>query len=150
MKYREAIVDDIKEIHVIRMAVKENVLNNPLLVTENDYINFLTANGKGWVCEMNNNIVGFAIVDTLTNNIWALFVHPDYEGKGIGKTLHSLMLNWFFFHYTDTLWLTTSPGTRAETFYRQAGWKETGMQGKELRFEMTKEDWELIMDKFHG
>jgi len=146
MNYREASVNDIEVMHVVRMAVKENVLNNPLLVTEADYINFLTVSGKGWVATKSNVIVGFAIVDTAKNNIWALFVHPDFEGKGIGKTLHSLMLNWFFLHSKENLWLTTAPGTRAESFYREAGWIETGMEGKEVRFEMSKEDWELIMD----
>jgi GNAT superfamily N-acetyltransferase len=148
MNYREASVSDIQGMHVVRMAVKENVLNNPLLVTEADYINFLTVSGKGWVCTKNNVVVGFAIVDTVKNNIWALFVHPDYEGKGIGKTLHNLMLNWFFFHSDADLWLTTAPGTRAQSFYTESGWKEVGMEGKEVKFEMTKEDWELIMDKF--
>jgi GNAT superfamily N-acetyltransferase len=148
MQYREASVNDIPGMHVVRMAVKENILNNPSLVTEADYINFLTVNGKGWVCTKNNIIIGFAIVDTVKNNVWALFVHPAHEGKGIGKTLHSLMLNWFFFHSEANLWLTTGPGTRAESFYREAGWKEIGIERKEVRFEMSKEDWELIVDIF--
>ena len=52
--------------------------------------------GKGWVCEIENNIVGFAIVDLKENNIWALFVQPEFENMGIGKKLHTAMLNWYF------------------------------------------------------
>jgi ribosomal protein S18 acetylase RimI-like enzyme len=41
---------------------------------------------------MDGRIVGFSIADVQANNIWALFVHPAYEDKGIGKHLHGLML----------------------------------------------------------
>ncbi|MBC7862563.1 MAG: GNAT family N-acetyltransferase, partial [Bacteroidia bacterium] len=73
MNFRVALPEDFKELHRIRMAVKENVLNNPLLVTEADYIKYLTVSGKGWLCEVENEIVGFAIIDTDDKNIWALF-----------------------------------------------------------------------------
>jgi hypothetical protein len=40
------------------------------------------------------------------------------------------------------VWLSTSPGTRAEEFYRKAGWRENGIYGKrEIKFEMTKQEW---------
>ncbi|MDQ7961069.1 hypothetical protein [Flavobacterium lindanitolerans] len=42
----------------------------------------------------------------------------------------------------QTVWLSTSPDTRAEAFYRKCGWKETGLFGKgEIKFEMTAEKW---------
>ena len=57
---------------------------------------FITKRGKGWVCEIDNQIVGFSIADLKENNIWALFVHPNYDKQGIGRHLHDLMLNWYF------------------------------------------------------
>lgn len=142
MIFREATIKDIPQLHQIRMSVKENVLNNPSLVKKEDYINFLTTNGKGWLCEMENTIVGFAIIDTVENNIWALFVNPDLEGKGIGKQLQQIMLNWFFALHKNTLWLSTAKGTRAETFYKFTGWKETGItKSGEVKFEMSFEEW---------
>jgi hypothetical protein len=52
------------------------------------------------------------------------------------------MLDWYFSKTEKTVWLSTAPGTRAEGFYRTAGWKETGLHGKnEIRFEMTYQDW---------
>ncbi|MBC8048169.1 MAG: GNAT family N-acetyltransferase [Fimbriimonadaceae bacterium] len=140
--YRIATIEDIKELHVIRMSVKENVLSNSLLVTEKDYIPFLIEHGKGWLCEIKNEILGFAIIDIRENNIWALFIKPGYEKMGIGKTLHDKMLKWFFTAHKNTLWLTTAPGTRAEHFYRAAGWKETHRkQNGEIHFEMTYGEW---------
>ena len=79
MLYREATIEDIPELHRVRMAVRENVLNNPHLVKPDDYMRFLTTHGKGWLCEVKNEVLGFAIIDTTNKNIWALFIHPDHE-----------------------------------------------------------------------
>lgn len=142
MTYREATINDIPQIQIVRNSVKENQLSNPALVTDKDCEEFLTVRGKGWVCEADNIIVGFSIADLQENNIWALFVHPDYEGKGIGRKLHDLMLDWYFGQTEKTVWLGTAPGTRAEEFYKKKGWKVVGTHGKgETKFEMSFKDW---------
>ena len=144
MNYREAEIKDIPEMHVIRISVKENVLSNPDLITTGDYEDYLTIKGKGFVCEINNHIVGFSIVDLVDKNVWALFIDPAHEGKGIGRKLHDLMLDWYFSQTTETIWLGTEPKTRAASFYRKNGWKEVGIHGKnEIKFEMSFEDWKL-------
>ncbi len=142
MLFREAGVTDIPQIQVVRNSVKENTLSNPTLVTDKDCENYLLHRGKGWVCEIDDRIVGFAIVDLLDHNVWALFVQPGFDKKGIGKKLHDDMLDWYFSQTDSTIWLSTAPNTRAEKFYRKAGWKEVGMYGKgEVKFEMSKADW---------
>ncbi len=142
MILREATIHDIPGIQRVRNVVKENQLSDPALVTDQDCENFLTVRGKGWVCELDNLIVGFSIADLKENNIWALFVDPDHEGKGIGKKLHDIMLNWYFNQTNSTVWLGTAPGTRAAAFYLKAGWQNTGMHGRnELKFEMTYNNW---------
>jgi hypothetical protein len=89
------------------------------------------------VAEIEGRIVGFAIADLQDHSIWALFVHPDYEGRGIGRTLHDIMLSWYFSQTSETVWLGTEPGTRAEVFYKKAGWKVVGMKEKgEVRMEL--------------
>ena len=142
MILREANSRDIKQIQIVRNSVKENMLSDPTLVSDEDCEEFINVRGKGWVCEIENKIVGFAIVDLKENNIWALFVHPDHEGKGIGKKLHDEMLNWYFAQNKNDVWLGTAPNTKAEQFYRKNGWREAGMHGlKEIKFEMTADDW---------
>lgn len=142
MIFREALISDIEQIQIVRNAVKENTLSNPALVTDADAEDYIINRGKGWVCEIENVIVGFSIVDLVDHNIWALFVHPDAEARGIGKQLHELMMNWYFSQTGKTVWLSTTPGTRAETFYRKQGWREVGIYGKdEIKFEMRKEEW---------
>ena len=93
---REATIDDIDQIQLIRRIVNENILLNPELVTNEDCKTFLTQRGKGWVAFVGDEILGFAIADLMDDNIWALFVHPDHEKKGIGKKLHDTMLKWYF------------------------------------------------------
>lgn len=141
MKFREAVAADITGMHEVRVAVLENRLPDPALITPQDYEDFIIRRGKGWVCEMNGAIIGFAIVDMMAHNVWALFVQPGYEGKGIGRKLHDTMMDWYFEKTNQTIWLGTAPGTRAVQFYRRAGWKEAGMHGKEIKFEMRAEEY---------
>lgn len=142
MIYREANTDDIAGLHHVRMSVRENILNNPALVKESDYVDFLTTKGKGWLCEEDNGVLGFAIIDFTRNNIWALFVHPNQEKKGIGRRLQHLMLSWHFSNSRENLWLTTAPRTRAESFYLASGWKGCGRTSQgETRFEMDYNAW---------
>ncbi|MES2880954.1 MAG: GNAT family N-acetyltransferase [Bacteroidota bacterium] len=139
---REALPADIAEMHCIRMAVKENALSNPMLITEADYTEYLTTRGKGWVAILNNDMAGFAIVDLQNSKIWALFVHPDFEKNGVGTNLQKAMLNWYFSKTGKTVWLSTSPATKAETFYQKTGWCNCGLlQNGETKFEMTRENW---------
>jgi GNAT superfamily N-acetyltransferase len=142
MIIREANINDIHQIQIVRNLVTENTLSDPNLVTDKDCELFLFTKGKGWVCEINNEIVGFSIIDLQDNNIWALFMNPEFEKKGIGRQLHKIMLDWYFKQTKKNVWLGTSPKTRAEYFYRKAGWIEIGLHGNnEIKFEMTFEKW---------
>jgi len=142
MQFREALITDIPQLSALRLAVKENVLSNPALVTQQDYVDYLSERGKGWVCEIDGQVVGFAIGDLVKNNVWALFVQPGYEGQGIGRELLILLLDWYYGETQETIWLSTAPNTRAAEFYRSFGWKETGaLPNGELRFELTAKDW---------
>ncbi|HMR45546.1 MAG TPA: GNAT family N-acetyltransferase [Bacteroidia bacterium] len=142
MIIRGANIEDIKQIQHVRNSVTENTLSNPNVVTDEDCEEFITIRGKGWVCEINKQIVGFAIADLRENNIWALFLDPEFERRGIGQKLHQTMLDWYFTQTKVTVWLGTASNTRAEKFYRKAGWTEVGTHGpKEIKFEMTYTNW---------
>jgi GNAT superfamily N-acetyltransferase len=142
MIIRVAKTSDIPQIQIVRNSVNENTLSNPNLVRDADCAEFMTVRGKGWVCEIDEEIVGFSIVDLKDNNIWALFLKPEFEKKGIGRKLHDIMLDWYFEQTTTPVWLGTSPKTRAEAFYRKAGWREIGTHGKgEVKFEMRVDEW---------
>lgn len=122
---RQAQRGDIAAMHRVRMAVRENVLRSTV-ITEEHYIPAIETIGRGWVVEAKGKIVGFAIGNAETGNIWALFVDPEHEGRGHGRALHDAMVEWLFSRGLRHLWLGTDPGTRAERFYRAAGWQYTG------------------------
>lgn len=145
MIFREAHIGDITQIQIVRNSVTENTLSDPGLITNRDCEEYMLYRGKAWVCEFNGRIVGFCFADLKANNIWALFVMPGFEKQGIGRQLHRIMLNWYFMQTKLPVWLGTAPNTRAEYFYRKAGWKETGIHGNgEIKFEMTYESWMQI------
>ncbi len=142
MIFREATLADIPQLQHIRVSVKENVLYDPSVVPVSDVTHFLAVRGKGWLCATDDVVAGFAIANLQGNNIWALFVMPGYEGKGIGRGLQKIMLDWYFGQTDKTVWLGTAPRTRAEEFYLRSGWKATGMKANgETGFEMSYEHW---------
>ena len=135
---------DIPGMQRVRNSVLENKLSNPALISYEDYENFISVRGNGWICEEEGIIIGFSVADLTQNNVWALFVSPGAEGRGIGRELLRLLLQWYFIETRTNIWLSTAPQTRAEQFYRKAGWKEVGMQGNEIKFEMTFKQWDLL------
>jgi len=142
IRIREVKIDDIKQIQAVRNSVTENMLSNPDHVTDNDCEVFVFKRGKGWVCEVDGQIVGFSIVDVKDSNIWALFLRPEFQRQGIGRQLHNIMLDWYFTQTKNKVWLGTEPKTRAEIFYRKSGWKEVGTHREgEIKFEMSYDDW---------
>jgi GNAT superfamily N-acetyltransferase len=122
---RQARREDIPAMHRARLAVRENRLRNSV-ITEDHYAPALETTGRGWVAEDDGQVVGFAIGNGETGNIWALFVDPEHERRGHGRALHDAMIEWLFSRGLRHLWLGTDPDTRAERFYRAAGWRCTG------------------------
>src|SRR5688572_7163088 len=92
---RRARREDVSEMHRIRMSVRENKLTSTVL-TEEDYIGAMETTGRGWVVERDGQIVAFGIGNATTGNIWALFVHPDHEGRGYGCRIHDEMVDWLW------------------------------------------------------
>jgi GNAT superfamily N-acetyltransferase len=142
---RQALVSDIPQIQFVRNTVKENTLSDPALVPDQDVEDYINRRGRGWIWEEAGRIVGFSIVSVIDQNVWALFVEPGQDKKGIGRALHDIMMDWYFQQTDQPVWLSTTPGTRAEGFYRKAGWQETGLYGKgEIRFEMSRAQWQNL------
>ena len=113
---------------VIRLAVTENRLRDPSRITLQMYLDYLGPLGKSWVCEADGVIAGFASADNAGGSIWALFINPDHEGKGIGKHLLALMADYLFALGHEKIVLSTSADTRADTFYASQGWERGKMK----------------------
>jgi GNAT superfamily N-acetyltransferase len=129
---------DVPAMQRVRAAVRENVLVSTV-ITDADVIEAIEVTGRGWVAEAAGGIVGFAVGNAQTGNIWALFLDPEFERRGIGRRLHDTMLDWLWAQGLDRLWLSTEPATRAERFYAAAGWRRAGLTASgEVRFERER------------
>ena len=128
LTFRRAVSSDIAAMSALRLVVKENVLSNPGLVTEAMYEEYLERLGRGWVCELDAELIGFSFAARADGSIWALFVRPDREGLGAGKTLLSLAVEWLFSLGHATVKLSTQANTRADRFYAAQGWTRGPMK----------------------
>jgi GNAT superfamily N-acetyltransferase len=126
---RRARPEERDRITEIRFAVQENRLSDPALVADEDYAWFMEHPGI-WVWEEDGQILGFSAGDLRDGTIWALFVDPAWERRGIGRALFAAACDTLRGAGHRTAMLTTDPGTRAERFYRAAGWKVVGNNPK--------------------
>lgn len=132
---REAITADIPALFEIRTATTENAMTEAELaasgITTESAANLLGTDGRCWVAETGNRIVGFCIANVNSGSIWALFVLPAYEGRGIGRGLLETAVDWLWRNGADELWLETETNTRAEGFYEHLGWKRGDVEPKD-------------------
>lgn len=122
---RTAGLADIPELMRIRLGVRENSFN-PARVSPADVVWFVE-NAPVWVWEEAGAIRGFSAGDPRNGSIWALFVDPPFEGRGIGSALIARACASLVEAGHRTATLDTEPGTRAAEFYRRQGWVEGGL-----------------------
>lgn len=135
---REATLDDVAALERVRALVRENKLSTP--IPRERLIAALEERGRGWVADHEGKVVGFSFADDKETSIWALFLLPEWEGKGIGRALLGRAVEWLWSRGHLRIWLTTEPGTRAESFYKHLGWQRTGVTPSgEVRFELTRD-----------
>jgi GNAT superfamily N-acetyltransferase len=134
-KTRRATHADIERIMAIRHDVRENRLWDPTSVTAADCAAFIDRAGM-WVWVQDGQVQGFSAGDPRDGTIWALFVDPAFEGRGIGRALLSLACGTLRDAGHQIARLNTEAGTRAERFYRTNGWMAVGRSPKgEIIFE---------------
>lgn len=135
---RPASRSDLPRIFEIRDGVRENRLTDPSRVTEADAVWFID-NAALWVWEeADGSVTGFSGSDPRDGSIWALFVAPGHEGKGIGRALLDRSCDALREAGHQAAVLSTEPGTRAERHYRAAGWIVAGTNPRgELIFQKT-------------
>lgn len=129
----------------IRLSVTENALSNPGRITRQMYEEYLELLGRGWVCELDGKVVGFSYAEKADSSIWALFVAPQHEGKGIGKGLLNLAVEWLFDHGANEVKLSTAANTRADHFYAAQGWLRLGMKNDiDVGYSLKRPDYPVV------
>jgi GNAT superfamily N-acetyltransferase len=132
MRIREATLDEIPDMFGVRSVVEENWLSEDDLriagVTRESVRLVLETVGRAWVAEHDERVVGYSIANAQTASVWALFVLPEYEGMGLGRSLLDRAVSWLWSLDVDEIWLQTGPDltNRAHAFYQSLGWRAYG------------------------
>jgi len=137
---RQATLSDIPAMSSIRLSVTENTLSEPSRVTEKMYRDYLELLGRGWVADIDGVVVGFSYADKTDASIWALFISPDYEGRGIAKRLLQVAVDWLFALGHNSIHLSTSKDTRADRFYTGQGWTRSVLNERDAGFRLTRQN----------
>ena len=146
MTIRVATVADIPALFTVRTSVRENHLGLGQLaergVTPETIALMLDGeDARTWVAEERGDVVAFSMADARAGTIFALFVHPDAEGRGHGRALLRTAEEWLFGAGWETIWLQTAEETytRAHRVYRAAGWTQVGPADHgDVRYEKTR------------
>lgn len=122
---------DIDAIVHVRTHVIENHLSAEQLaeigITPQSVLADMAAGHLGcWVGEADGAVVAFAMADRRDANIFALFVLPEHEGKGLGAALLVQCESWLKRHGHTIARLDTGRDTKAYAFYLRRGWRATG------------------------
>lgn len=129
---RMATAADIPALFRIRIAVRENAMSRAGLaaagVTPRSVERLLADGGAAWIAEENDRALGFSMADAARGTVFALFVLPGHEGRGIGRALLRLAEGWLAAQGWRRAWLLTGAarGLRAPGFYRRMGWRARG------------------------
>lgn len=83
----------------------------------------------GHVCVVDGAIVGYCFGDAATGEVVVLALLPPFEGRGIGKSLLSLVVAKLrvLGHTRLFLGCARDAKTRSHGFYRHLGWRSTGL-----------------------
>ena len=85
---------------------------------------------QGWLAEVNNVVVGFAMGNKTKGEMWVIAVLSEFEGCGIGRELITRVERWLFSLGWESIWLTTylDLNFRAVGFYKSLGWVDWKME----------------------
>jgi ribosomal protein S18 acetylase RimI-like enzyme len=83
---------------------------------------------KAWECVDDSRVVGHCEADTATGEVLGLSVLADYQNRGIGRRLLSLIVGCLRVARASRVWVAAPADSshRAYGFYRAVGWVPTG------------------------
>ena len=138
--FRKIVAEDMPAIFDVRVATWHNERGRDELtelgITHHSVCEMLQESHRGWLCEVESRVVGFAMGNKQNGEMWVIAVLQEFEGCGIGKRLLSLVEEWLFSQGWKEIWLTTDRDEtmRAVGFYRHLGWSDWKIEPDGDRF----------------
>ena len=130
MIIREIESADVPAIFAVRIQTLENAISLERLaelgITEESILAAIKDTHKGWLCEVDGEVCGFAMGDRAACEVTVIALLPSHEGQGIGGQLLGSVEAWLAESGCEEIWLTTDVDTdlRAYGFYRRLGWED--------------------------
>ncbi|MBB5144730.1 GNAT family N-acetyltransferase [Desulfovibrio intestinalis] len=122
---RPANTADVEAIFHIRTSVKENHLSREQMadmgITPEIIKETIAAGQCAWLAEVDGRPVAFAMIDVEEGCVFAAFVLPEFEGRGLGSKLMAEAEAGLFSAH-ESIWLETDGKSRAYRFYTRLGW----------------------------
>ncbi len=133
MHYRPTLLSDVDRTFAVRASTRQNPLTIEQLAEwgitpESVMQDYASGAWVGWVCEVEDQIVGFCTGCVATGEIVVVAVLPAFEGQGIGIRLLTEVIQQMRESGVRSFWLSASPDPliRAHGFYRANGWIPKG------------------------
>ena len=136
--FRKIASPDIDQLFAVRISVIENPLSLGELagmgITPESVRRSLGVSLEGYLCEIDNRVVGFSMADLSEGELSVIAVLPQYEGRGIGRQLLELTekILWRSGYSSITLWTSVNRNTRALGLYQSTGWVESEVKERKL------------------
>ncbi len=136
---RTARMTDVETIFDVRTSVTGNHLSREDLrqrgITETVVADMIEKRLCAWVATENDKTIGFSMILPDEGSLFAAFVLPEYQGKGVGRRL-VLLAEQELFKHCEVAWLETDKNSRAAKFYLQLGWGNKKMiNGNDIKLE---------------
>ena len=117
---RRIEASDVPQLFRVRAAADENPLTLDRLaalgINEKSVREKLLSSHQGWLCEEQGSVVGFAMGDRSSGEMWVIAVLPTHIRRGIGGALLEHVETWLFsegLRRTLTLGCEHTPSTKS-------------------------------------
>lgn len=122
---RPAEAGDVAGIFHVCISVRENALSMAepagMGITPKAITAMIADQPCAWVAADEGRVIGFSMIDPEGGSLFAAFVLPHHEGRGIGRQPVAAAEQQLRSRHS-VAWLETGKHTRAEAFYRRLGW----------------------------
>jgi len=135
VSFRSITPADVPALFPVRVATWHNDRGaaelTALGITPASVTTMLATTHAGWLAEADGQVIGFAIGNRATGEMWVIAVLKAWEGQGIGRRLLQTVEDDLAAAGWRETWLTTDTDEnfRAVGFYRRAGWRDWKFEG---------------------
>jgi GNAT superfamily N-acetyltransferase len=139
-----ATVEDVESLFEIRTSVAQNHLSreqmDALGITAQVLNSAIKEGPCVWIAEVDERPVAFSMIDRDEGEVFAMFVRPAYENRGLGRLLMAAA-EAELFRAHERIFLVTDgrQEIRANGFYQRLGWTVVArVHARDVRYEKRR------------